>query len=955
MAVARAHGDLLERDHELQTLEAQLAAAAAGAGGLVIVEGAAGIGKTELLSELTRRAEAAGTRVLLGRSSELERDLGFGIVHQLFEPVLRKLGPETRVEVLAGPAGVAAQALGLAFAESDPAHPPASAGDEFSVLNGLYWLTANLAELGPLLIVVDDAQVCDRPSARWLGYLGRRVGDLRGLLVLCTRPAEPGDHRDAVEAVAGEPGTVHLTLGPLGPQSISELLSREYPEPPDPAFTAACHTATGGNPFLAAELIRAAAEAEIAPTAGAARRILDMTPETIGRTLSRRLDRLPPQSLALARAVAVLGTRIELRHAAALARLDIADAGEAADRLTAAHVLAPARPLDFLHPIVAGVVREQIPAGERALAHARAARLLADDGASAERVALHLLSSEPAGDEWVVATLREAAAGASPETAVGFLRRALAEPAPAGLRGELLLELGELETLAFEPLETAMAHLREGLAATENPAARARAALALSGALLDAGDPAAALEVILAPVAKLAQIDPPPGSDDHELWLRGEAMRLTCEDLLGHPPDTAAFARLRDLAGEGSTPGERVLLANLAYDGLVVGTSATEAAALALRAIEGDRLLEERLYFDHHVATWTLEYADDLEAAARSARAALEETRRRGSVGEHIFALTVHGVVANRRGALRDAEADARTALHLAAEHGLSPDVVSFTWALLIDVLTDRGEYADADAAVSTCGFSADEPASPVRAFYFHARGRLRSARGRVDEALADFAVAGRMMRDQSLDHPAFYPWRSSTALLLHARGETEAARELVAEELEPARRWGAARALGATLRAAGVVHGGERGIDLLQESATVLSGSAAELERARTLVELGSALRRRKRRAQAKDPLLQGLDLAHRCGALPLEERAREELVVLGARPRRALLSGVESLTAAELRVAKLAAEGHRNREIAQTLFVSLPTVEKHLSATYRKLDVTSRDELPRALADAG
>src|SRR6185295_16024596 len=152
-------------------------------------------------------------------------------------------------------------------------------------------------------------------------------------------------------------------------------------------------------------------------------------------------------------------------------------------------------------------------------------------------------------------------------------------------------------------------------------------------------------------------------------------------------------------------------------------------------------------------------------------------------------------------------------------------------------------------------------------------------------------------------------------------------------------------------LRVAGLCEGGEGGIDVLEESVELLRRSPARLELGTSLCELGAAMRRAKRRADSRPLLREALEIAHRCGAEPLEERARTELHASGARPRRSALSGLESLTASELRVCQLAAEGLTNAEIAQALFVTRRTVETHLGNAYRKLEIKSRTELPTAL----
>jgi DNA-binding CsgD family transcriptional regulator len=223
------------------------------------------------------------------------------------------------------------------------------------------------------------------------------------------------------------------------------------------------------------------------------------------------------------------------------------------------------------------------------------------------------------------------------------------------------------------------------------------------------------------------------------------------------------------------------------------------------------------------------------------------------------------------------------------------------------------------------------------------ARAELALARGDASGALAHFTRAG-----EEFPYSSWRPGAARSHLLL---GERAQAIELAEEELARARRFGAPRALGIALRVAGLCHGGKRCLGLLEESVEVLHGSPATLERATSLCELGAALRRARRRVDSRPPLKEALELADRCGAQPLAERARTELVASGARPRRVALSGVESLTASELRVCQLAADGLSNAEIAQALFVTRRTVETHLGNAYRKLEITSRAELARVL----
>ena len=203
---------------------------------------------------------------------------------------------------------------------------------------------------------------------------------------------------------------------------------------------------------------------------------------------------------------------------------------------------------------------------------------------------------------------------------------------------------------------------------------------------------------------------------------------------------------------------------------------------------------------------------------------------------------------------------------------------------------------------------------------------------------------------------PMHTPSRSALALAL-GPDDREEARALVAEELALADRAGFARPRGIALRAAGLLADRDEGVELLRESVAVLADSPARYEHARSLVELGAALRRAGRRAESSEPLQAGMELAHRCGAEQLVARACEELLAAGAQPRKIVGYGFAQLTASERRIVRLAAEGHSNPSIAQQLYVSVKTVETHLSGAYRKLGLSgtgSRRRLAELVAQA-
>jgi DNA-binding CsgD family transcriptional regulator len=271
---------------------------------------------------------------------------------------------------------------------------------------------------------------------------------------------------------------------------------------------------------------------------------------------------------------------------------------------------------------------------------------------------------------------------------------------------------------------------------------------------------------------------------------------------------------------------------------------------------------------------------------------------------------------------------------------------------VLSDALLEQGKLEEAAAALEQAGWRTPAPETAPFLTLRHTGARLLLTAGDLTGGLEETLDAGERYEVIGGRNPAFMPWRSQAALALMQLGEQGDARRLAAEELELARIWGAPRALGAALRVAGLVEGGGRGLALLEEAVSTVAGSPAKLEHAKAHTELGAALRRANRRSQAREHLRRAVELATRCGAIPLAERAETELLATGARPRRIALSGIESLTPSERRVADLAAQGPTNREIAQALFVTPKTVEVHLSSVYRKLGIGSRSQLQAALA---
>src|SRR4051812_31972467 len=249
---------LLEREAELAVLEAMLGAAQSGDGRLVVVEGSAGIGKSRLLSE-ARALAAAEFEVLTARGGELEGEFAFGIVRQLFEAPLAVAAPDARAELLGGAAELSASLFGSA--------PDAGEGAEssFAKLHGLYWLAANFALRKPTLLVVDALHWADEPSLRWLVYLAHRLEGLPLLLLVGTRPADQANAPPLVAELVEDSASVAIHPGSLGQASVATLARKRLEAEPDPEFTAALHSASGGNPLFLGALLDALSREGTAP------------------------------------------------------------------------------------------------------------------------------------------------------------------------------------------------------------------------------------------------------------------------------------------------------------------------------------------------------------------------------------------------------------------------------------------------------------------------------------------------------------------------------------------------------------------------------------------------------------------------------------------------------------------------------------------------------------------
>ena len=936
----------MEREAELGRIEELIVAAGAGTGSIVSIEGAAGIGKTAFLRAARERARGAGLKVLSARCGELERDMVFGVARQLLEPVVVRASDDDQAMLLAGAAELARGALGLADVRTP-------AGDPFAALHGLYWVCSNLCDRGPLVFAVDDAHWADLQSLRWLAYLARRVEDLPILVLLANRPDEAGAAQETVRAMVAERTAEALPLAPLGVAAVSRVVRDRF-EHADQLFCMACHEASGGNPLLLRELLVAMFNRGVAGTADEASSVESLTTSSVLRYVQLRLERLGDTAVSVARAAAILGEgNAQLGQCARLAEAEFEDAARAADDLRAADILHGGGALEFVHPLVRAAVYADIAPSARSASHAAAARIVAADAGGPDRVGAHLLATQPCADAWVVQQLRAAAASAleagAPDAAAALLTRALAEPPPADTRIAVLIECSTA-TYPVDPTSAAE-HLAEALGLADEPTQRAQIALRLAKALGYSDRPGEAVAMIESLRGKLDGID-------EEL-----ARLVECELLqwghfwLDNPDRPLHHRRLatmtRDLPGESAS--QRTALGLRAWHLVLGDAPAREALTAAGRALRPGRLFTHpELGFDvPALAAATFLYCDELDRAFELFDRGVEELRSAGWLVHLVFAYTYRAHVRLRQGALLEAEADAATAWELSRQ--LEPNLCRWwtAFGILIPVLIARGSIDRAQELIESNGVHDVSPDVVMFPLPRVVRGQLHAALGNHEQAVEELMAAGALMDRRGFRNPSCSPWRIYVTPSLAALGRPDEARSVIGEAVMLARRVGAPLALGAALRSAGQLETGETALGLLAESVQVLERSPGRMEHAASLVAYGSALRRAKRWGDARVPLRAGLELAERCGARDLSSRAREEIAASGGRVRTGPESGVAALTASELRVARRASAGRKNREIATDLFVTLKTVEKHLASTYRKLSC-SRAELAAELAEA-
>ncbi len=398
---------LVEREAELDVIATLAGRLADGRGGVLVIEGRSGIGKTSVLAALREATQAVGARVLSARCDELERGYAYGVMRQLLEPVVAERHGE-----LAGAAALATASLGLGPAASAPFPGAAVGGDAgFAAMHALHELVAGLSADAPVVLTIDDAQWADRESARMISFLANRVEDQGVLIALTLRHGLRDGERRGPARLGARPETRVLELHPLSADGSATVLGTLLGAVPHPDFAAAVHVSVAGNPLLLEQLALHLRREDVDPTAAAAAVLADVDATSVARSVLVRLATLGDDERAVARAVAVLGDAVRVPAVAAVARVPPESVVQALVRLQRAEVLDPDGTA-YAHAIVREAVLGDMTAAERGEAHGLAAQALLEVGVDHEQAGLHFLQAPGTGRQDVVAALRTAAAAA---------------------------------------------------------------------------------------------------------------------------------------------------------------------------------------------------------------------------------------------------------------------------------------------------------------------------------------------------------------------------------------------------------------------------------------------------------------------------------------------------------------------------------------------------------------
>lgn len=919
----RGDGPLRERGGVRTSVASDAASARAGSGRLTVLRGATGTGRSALLEAVVQDAEAHGMRVLRARCSTADSKTAFAAA-------LRLLGRN---------GGSRSDATRARRAPEDRA-----VSRYHRELPAWLWrLLSCHADDAPLLLAVDDVHLADGPSRRWFAEAARRLDHLPVLIVATERsqydmlPPAPG----LAHSLSPTLVRVHA-LGPLS-RAAAESLVRDGLGPNAPAaWVEGCVQAGAGNPLLLRALLEDLRSSAMDQAAGFPDNCASLYSGSFSAAVAWWLESAGPKTAAVARTLAELEEGhddVEL-----LAEVAGADPVRTSGWITAMLRLGLLRDdpalgrVGLAHPLLRDAVLEGWPWALRQSAHRRAAEARHRRGDPADAVAGHLLRAPVVGAAWAVHALLDAAAAAlqagRTADAAAILRRALDEPLSRARRAQLLTELGFLEIASARP--AGIPRLAEAMRLRELPRERVEATVTLGSALARQGQAHAAFTLFQELKADRSLADDP---------LLTRTVRLAAALLSDHDRDIRreVYAVLRDAAAHRPAeigPAERALLVRYqATAGLLSADQAMRQIRALLSSPEDPQLMPYLLGTAAAVAQW----ADALDDADRLVRSGLVE---------HCLAPLhpMHQALRNVRLDTAAARGEyARVLSELAGERAASGHPSNLLAQSLL-ALVETGRLAEAERLAQPVDLRRAQDSWELNRFLY-ARGVLRSAAGDPEGALADFLECGRRQTARDVLSPIVTPWRSAAAECLLALGSPQAALPLAEEEKRLAVVWDTPRLLGRALRVLGAASSGRRGQELTAQAVEVLRGAELDAELVSALVCRGRQLAAAGRGKQARPVLLEAAATAERLGAVRLQGLAEQALREGGLWSRATGLTGLAALTDSEARIARLAAAGRRNAEIADHLHLALRTVETHLTSTYRKLGIRGRSQLATAL----
>jgi DNA-binding CsgD family transcriptional regulator len=934
---SRDLGRLHDRQGELEEFQRVFSRPRETPSGAIIVEGGWGLGKTALLNAAAGIAQAGDVSVLRARGGQLEQHVAFGVVQQLLDSLADRDSAELKILTDAERAMLAAAVEHTRELRADPL--------EVGRLAHRLW--TSIASRLPLALVVDDADHADVESLAVLHYLVRRLGAVPVWVLLSGRPRVPGSPLRPLDRIAADPRARLMSLSRLRSGSVAQLVAQHFDEDPDPAAVEVYYAMSWGNPLLLFALLAIfPSDARPGPSDVSAT-ITEKGLPRLAAAIQERVSALPLAAAHLLEAVAVLGDRADLSLAGLLARIDSVVAERVAEDLVGAELLVDGRPLCFESPLVRAAVYRDISPSRRTRLHKTAARLLAEQIAPVDAIADQLIAAGPTGDEAMVDLLqdtgRRALDGGAATLAARCFERALLEPPWVERRTELLLDQAIAEAASGAPVCVELFKRAIALGGAERDHL-VRAVAAIATALPDAMTARDTVELLQGVTSDL------------DASYAGPVIRLeVASALTGDALERlAALTRLERLVSAPATPPSRE--ARIARSHILVQRARNPEWVTAERLVPQ---LREVLDADDLASADSLAMrvqADAAELLLRSGdvyatEAFLRLAHHQAVVQDHALAVastsTLLALAMLWQGNIADAEREVRAAQAVA--EGQNWAARSLATSVLADTLLLQGCVGEARQLVEEAGPA--EGAALVT--HLETKGRVRVASGDTALGLMDLLAAGDEAERLGIRNPAITSWRAEAASAYVALNQPREAETLAMENLELARSFGSVMALGPALRAAAKVTDlGDR-VPLLKDAIMLLDQPATRVELVAALIDLGAALRQVGEAQDARRVLRRAAHLASGYGAVQLANDAANELRATGARPRRLVLTGPESLTPSEQKVATLAAAGQTNASIARTLYIAEKTVEGHLARVYQKLEIDSRAKLVVALGN--